>query len=96
VNTLNLYAKPLRITAYSKRWWNPTIKKARLKYTQVKCRSKNSLNRGSTRLKRELNLARNNYYYIVRKEKRECWQKFLQGAEEILEDNPTYEDKNRC
>jgi hypothetical protein len=59
-------------------------------------RLKNSLDRGSSQLKRELKLARNNYYYIVRKEKRECWQKFLQGAEEILEDNPTYIDKNRC
>jgi hypothetical protein len=72
VNTLNLYTKLLRITAYSKRWWNPTIKKVRLKYTQVKRRFKNNLNRGSTRLKCELNLARNNYYYIIRKKKREC------------------------
>jgi Reverse transcriptase (RNA-dependent DNA polymerase)/Endonuclease-reverse transcriptase len=96
IDTLNLYAKPLRITAYSKRWWNSTVEKARLKYAQAKRRLKNSLDRGSSQLKRELKLARNNYYYIVRKEKRECWQKFLQGAEEILEDNPTYTDKNRC
>jgi hypothetical protein len=69
---LNLYAKPLRITAYFKRWWNSTIEKARLKYTQIKRKLKNNLNRGSSQLKRELKLAQNNYYYIVRKEKREC------------------------
>jgi hypothetical protein len=32
IDALNLYAKPLRITAYSKRWWNSTVEKARLKY----------------------------------------------------------------
>jgi hypothetical protein len=63
---------------------------------QIKRRLKNSLDRGSSQLKRELKLARNNYYYIVRKEKREYWQKFLQGAKEILENNLTYIDKNRC
>ena len=96
INTLNLYAKPVRITAYSKRWWNSIVKEARLKYTQTKRKLKNSLVRGSSQFKRELKRARNNYYYIVRKEKRECWQKFLQGAKEVLEDNPTHEDKNRC
>jgi macrodomain Ter protein organizer (MatP/YcbG family) len=96
INTLNLYAKPLHITARSKRWWNSTVQEARLKYSQAKRRLKQSLTRGSTQFKCELKLARNNYYYIVRKEKRECWQKFLQGAKEVLEDNPTYEDKNRC
>jgi hypothetical protein len=96
IDTLNLYAKSLRITAYSKRWWNSTIQKTRLKYAQAKRRLKNSLDRGSSQLKRELKLARNNYYYIVRKGKKECWQNFLQGAEEIREDNPTYMNKNRC
>jgi hypothetical protein len=32
----------------------------------------------------------------VRKEKRECWQKFLKGLTEILEDNSRLEDTNRC
>jgi hypothetical protein len=32
----------------------------------------------------------------VRKEKRECWQKFLEGLIEILEDNSRLEDTNRC
>jgi hypothetical protein len=33
INTLKLYAKSLRITAYFKRWWNSTVEKAKLKYT---------------------------------------------------------------
>jgi hypothetical protein len=32
----------------------------------------------------------------MRKEKRECWQKFLEGLTEILEDNSRLEDINRC
>ena len=95
--TLNLYAKPLRITAYSKRWWNSTIKEARTKYSQVKREYKSSLNnRELPQSKNRLREARNNYYYIVREEKRKCWQDFLQGSPDILEENLNYEDKNRC
>jgi hypothetical protein len=95
-NTLNLYAKPLHITTYSKRWWNSIVEKARLNYAQARRRLKQSPRRSSTQLKLELKSARNNYYYVVKKEKRQCWQKFLEGAKEVLEDNPAYEDKNRC
>ena len=94
--TLDLYAKPLRITAYSKRWWNSTVKEARFKYSQARREFKLGLNNPLLSLKNKLKLARNNYYYIVRKEKRKCWQDFLQGSTDILEDNLNYEDKNRC
>ena len=36
-------AKKLRITAYSKRWWNNTVKEARLKYSQARREYKTSL-----------------------------------------------------
>ena len=48
INTLDLYAKPLHITPYSKRWWNSTVEKARLRYAQAKRKLKQSLERGST------------------------------------------------
>jgi predicted RNA polymerase sigma factor len=32
----------------------------------------------------------------VRKEKRECWQKFLKELIELLENNSRLEDTNRC
>ena len=32
----------------------------------------------------------------MRKEKRECWQKFLKGLTEILEDNSRLKNTNRC
>ena len=94
--TLDLYAKPLRITAYSKRWWNDSIKKARFKYSQVRREFKLNLNNHSLLLRNRLKIAQNNYYHIVRKEKRKCWQDFLQGSTDILENNLSYEDKNRC
>ena len=93
--TLNLYAKPLRITAYSKRWWNSTIKETRSKYSQIRRQNKSALNHTPSTRNR-LKIARNNYYYIVRKEKRKCWQNFLQGSTDILEENLDYENKNRC
>jgi hypothetical protein len=55
-NTLNVYAKSLRIIARSKWWWNSIVQEARLKYTQAKRRLKQSLNRGSTQFKQELKL----------------------------------------
>lgn len=94
--TLNLHAKPLRITAYSKRWWNSIIKEARFKYSQTRRKFKSSFNNSSRLIRNKLKSARNNYYYIVRKEKRKCWQNFLQGSTDILEENFNYEDKNRC
>jgi hypothetical protein len=32
----------------------------------------------------------------MRKEKRECWQKFQEGLTEILEDNSRPKNTNRC
>ena len=31
---LNTHAKPLYISAFSKRWWNDKVKEARLKYSR--------------------------------------------------------------
>jgi hypothetical protein len=47
-------------------------------------------------MKERLKQARNNYYYIMRKEKREYWQKFLEGLTEILKDNNRLKDTNKC
>ena len=47
----------------------------------------------------KLKQARNAFYRLVRRVKRECWQKFLMGDEEIPEGNTAKtqpEDKNRC
>ena len=84
----------MRITAYSKRWWDLKVQEARTKYSHTRREYKNSLKTPSTQQK--LKLARNNYYYIIRRQKRECWQQFLMGSADIIEDNISNEDKNRC
>jgi ribonuclease HI len=86
VQTLNKHAKPIRITAYSKRWWNQEVQEARTRYARA--RRSYKLNRNKT----EVKVARNSFYITLRKAKRLCWQNFLQ---EDLEDNPT-ENQRRC
>ena len=76
--TLDKHAKPIRITAHSKRWWNPEVKEARFHY--AKARRVYKLNGN----KEEVKQARNSFYKILRKAKRICWQNFLQGT---LEDD---------
>ncbi len=44
-----------------------------------------------------LKKARNAFYRLICKAKRECWQRFLEGEEETLELGKSHlEDKNRC
>jgi hypothetical protein len=96
---LNTHAKPLYISAFSKRWWNDKVKEARLKYSRRRREYKSQ--RNSLGLEK-LKAARNNYYYIVRKEKRECWKAYLEGEnldkENSLdkEKETTKEDINKC
>lgn len=68
---LNTHAKALRITAYSKRWWNEEVAKARKTWSQDKRRLSGA----------ELRQARNAYYRTIRQAKRTCWQDFLQKDE---------------
>ena len=45
----------------------------------------------------KLKQAQNAFHRIVRKAKRECWQNFLEGEEELLDPTQTrHENKNRC
>src|SRR5271154_29236 len=83
-NILNKHAKTLRITAYSKRWWNSEVQEARTRYSRARRANKSSL---------EKNTARNSYYTTIRRAKRECWQNFLQG---ITEDENQALDSQRC
>ena len=77
VKLLNNHAKITRITAYSKRWWNEEVAEAR----KIWAKDKKRLS-GKEGLKEELRQARYSYYRTIRKAKRLCWQKFLQGGEQ--------------
>lgn len=74
---LNNHAKVTRITAYSKRWSNEEVAKARKSWGKNKRRL-----RGDENFKDKLKQARNSYYRTIRKAKRFCWQKFLKGEEQ--------------
>ncbi len=89
---LNTYSKVMRVTPYSKRWWNSDVAEAR------KIWAKEKKKWGHTSPDRErLKKARNAFYRLIRKTKRECWQNFLEGEEETLEPGKIRpEDKNRC
>ncbi len=91
-NILNAYSKIMRVTCYSKRWWNEEVAKAR------KIWAKEKKVWGQVTPNREkLKQARNAFYHIVRKAKRECWQDFLEGKEErSVGAQIRPEDINRC
>ena len=74
IGLLNKHAKITRITLYSKRWWNEEVAKARKAWAKDKRRLS-----GNGELRKEFKQARNMYYRTIRKAKRTCWQKFLQG-----------------
>ena len=82
----------MRVTSYSKRWWNKEVAEAR------KIWAKEKKIWGHTSPDREkLKKARNAFYRLVRKAKRKCWQRFLEGEENILDPAKIQlEDKNRC
>ncbi len=84
---LDKHAKILYITQFSKRWWNDEVADGR----KVWARAKKIYGR-DLRYADKLKQARNTYYRIIRKAKRECWQNFLQG-QDIAEGS---HNKNRC
>ncbi len=84
---LDRHAKILYVTPFSKRWWNDEVADGR----KVWAIAKKTYGR-DLRYADELKQARNTYYRIIRKAKRECWQKFLQGWDTAEGSH----DKNRC
>ena len=85
---LNNHAKITKITSYSKRWWNKEVSEARLTWA----RDKRRLGR-SEDLREEFKQAQYQYFRTIKKAKRVCWQKFLQG--EFKFSDPAM-DKNYC
>lgn len=82
----------MRVTPYSKRWWNKDVARA----CKVWAREK-KLWEKITSDREKPKQARNAFYRIVRKAKKECWQNFLKSIEELS--NPAQiwpKDKNRC
>ena len=91
---LNSYCKPIRVTPFSKKWWNSKVAEARKIWAREK-----KLWRKVTPSREKLKQAYNAFYHLVQRVKRECWQKFLMDDEEIPEGNKAkthLEDKNRC
>ena len=89
---LNKNCKLVRVTPYSKRWWNKEVETARRSLAKEK-RTWEKITLDKEKFKQ----ARNAFYRIVRKAKRECWQNFLEGEEEISDPSKNQpEDKNRC
>ena len=91
-DTLTKYIKIIRITPFSKRWWNGEVKQARKTLSAAKRRWKGYIRDGNQRLRE----ARNQYYRVIRKAKRQCWQFFLQGDAEVIFDGIQQEDTDRC
>ena len=85
---LNEHAKITQITSYSKHWWNKEVAEARSTWAKNKRR----FGRGED-LKEEFKQARNRYFRTIKKAKRECWQKFLQGN---FQSSGSVMDKNHC
>ncbi len=74
---LDTYSKIMRVTSYSKRWWNKEVAEAR------KIWAKEKKTWGQTTSDREkLKQSRNKFYRVGRKAKKECLQNFLEGEEE--------------
>ena len=85
---LNCHAKVTKVTSYSKKWWNKEVAEARLLWAKDKRRLGQNED-----LKEELKQAQNRYFRTIKKAKRECWQKFLQGKPQLPN---TVIDKNHC
>jgi ribonuclease HI len=90
--TLNKFARTIRVTPYSKRWWNEEVKETRKEYSRAKREW------GGNRVyDEELRETRNRYYRTIRKAKRECWQKFLQGETDLASrEYVSNEETKRC
>jgi endonuclease/exonuclease/phosphatase family metal-dependent hydrolase len=73
--TLDAYAKPVRITARSKRWWNDEIGEQRKALGQAIHRY-----RMETGTYEQVKQARRKLAGKIRHAKRTCWEEFLQNA----------------
>lgn len=88
---LNKYNKVMRVTSYSKKWWNKEVAQARKVWAkEKKIWGKLIPNR------EKLKQARKRFYRTVRKTKREFLQNFLGGIESSNPAQVRPEDKNRC
>jgi ribonuclease HI len=87
---LSRHAKPTRLSPYSKRWWGEKIQKARNQYA----RARRAWRAGGVGDEDHCE-ARNSYYRTIRKAKRECWEAFLGGPQEVR-DRLGPEDTTRC
>ena len=85
---LNKHAKITQITSFSKRWWNKEVAEARSTWAKDKKRFGRDEDQ-----KEEFKQARNWYFRIIKKAKRECWQKFLQGD---AQSSGSIMDKTHC
>ncbi len=75
---LNQNCKLMRVTSYSKKWWNKEVEVARKVWAKEK-KLWGKITPDRERFKK----ARNDFYRIVHKAKRECWQNLLEGEDEI-------------
>ena len=77
IGVLRAHAREIRLCARSKRWWGPQTIEARGAYIKAyKAYHAGELSEESHRE------ARKAYYTTIRQAKRECWEAFLQGADE--------------
>ena len=77
---------------YSKRWWNKEVAKAQ----KIQAKEKKQQEQILPDRKR-LKKARNAFYCLIRKVKREYQQNFLESEKKILEPDKTHlKDKNWC
>jgi ribonuclease HI len=86
---LDQYAKPVRVTPRSKRWWNRDVKWAREAYCQAR-----RAWQGQHITTTDLREARNDYYRTIRRAKRTCWESFLAGPTDIPDHSR--EETARC
>jgi hypothetical protein len=77
IGVLKAHAREIRLCARSKRWWGPRTMEARGIYTKAyKAYHTGELSEEDHRE------ARRAYYATIRQAKRDCWEAFLQGADE--------------
>jgi hypothetical protein len=89
---LNQYAKPIKLSPFSKRWWSQEIKEARRDYAQARRAWKTGFLDET-----EYREARNTFYRTIRQAKRECWETFLEGPQGTeAKDNLGPDDTARC
>jgi ribonuclease HI len=74
---LNRHAPLIRITPFSKRWWNDEVREARQRFS----RAHRQFAQGQSNWEM-VRQSRNAYYTTIRREKRRMWQRFLQGEQE--------------